>query len=53
MQDHATLTINGLPVLTWKTQKSSRFDQAAFKDTHPALFEQFKKTTESRVFRLK
>ncbi|MEG6624173.1 endonuclease, partial [Pseudomonas aeruginosa] len=53
MQDHAQLTINGKSVLTWKSQTTNRFDQSAFKEAHPALFEQFKKTSESRVFRLK
>ncbi|KSQ33864.1 endonuclease [Pseudomonas aeruginosa] len=53
MQDHAQLTVNGKSVLTWKSQTTNRFDQSAFKEAHPALFEQFKKTSESRVFRLK
>lgn len=53
MQGNAVLTIDGAPVLTWKTQSSNRFDQTAFSAAHPDLFNQFKKTSESRVFRLK
>lgn len=53
MRDAAVLTVAGNPMATWKSQTSSRFDQSAFKVAHPDLFEQFKKTGESRVFRLK
>ena len=49
----ARLTINGRDAATWKTQTANRFDQRAFQEAHPALFEQFIKQTESRVFRLK
>lgn len=53
MADAAILTVHGMPVATWKTQTSNRFDSTAFKAANPALYEQFKKPTESRVFRLK
>ena len=53
MGDAARLTINGRDAATWKTQTANRFDQRAFQEAHPALFEQFIKQTESRVFRLK
>lgn len=53
MRDAAVLTVGSNPMATWKTQSTSRFDQTAFKAANPELFEQFKKTTESRVFRLK
>jgi putative phage-type endonuclease len=53
MTDHAILTIKGTPVLTWKTQSASRFDQTAFKAAHPDLYEAFKKTSETRVMRVK
>jgi len=53
MADHAILTIKGTPVVTWKAQSSSRFDQCAFKTAHPDLYEAFKKTSESRVMRVK
>ncbi|WKB52986.1 YqaJ viral recombinase family protein [Eleftheria terrae] len=49
----ARLTVNGRDVITWKTQTARRFDQRAFQAAHPDLFEQFIKTTESRVFRLR
>lgn len=53
MQGAATLVVNGLPLATWKTQSARRFDQTAFAAAHPELFEQFKTTSETRVFRLK
>lgn len=48
----ALLTLGGSKLATWKTQRTKRFDQRAFQAAHPALFDQFIKTTESRVFRL-
>jgi putative phage-type endonuclease len=53
MRDAATLTMNGMPVCTWKTQTTRRFDQSAFKAAHPDLAEQFVKTSSVRVFRIK
>lgn len=53
MQDSAILTIDGLPVATWKTQTANRFNQSDFKLQHPDLFNQFVKSSSSRVFRLK
>lgn len=53
MRDASVITVAGNPMATWKSQSASRFDQTAFKTAHPDLFEQFKKTSESRVFRLK
>ena len=53
MGDAARLTLAGRDLCTWKSQSAKRFDQRAFQAAQPALFEQFIKTTESRVFRLK
>lgn len=53
MRDAARLTFQGRDVATWKTQSARRFDQRAFQAAHGDLFEQFIKTQESRVFRLK
>lgn len=53
MRDASVLALDGQPLATWKTQSASRFDQAEFKAAHPDLFEQFKRTSSSRVFRLK
>lgn len=53
MQDAARLTRNGRDLATWKTQSAKRFDQRAFQAAYADIFEQFIKTTESRVFRLK
>lgn len=49
----ATICIDGRPAATWKSQDSRRFNQRAFEAAHPALLEQFKHTTTSRVFRVK
>lgn len=53
MADAAILTVAGKPAATWKSQAANRFDATAFKVAHPDLYEQFKATSESRVFRLK
>lgn len=53
MQQHSIVTIDQRQIITWKTQSSTRFDISAFKNTHPGIFDKFKKTTQSRVFRLK
>lgn len=47
------LVTNGLELATWKTQSARRFDQAAFKESEPELFESFVKSSEHRVFRIK
>lgn len=52
MGEAATLTLGGTKLATWRTHQAKRFDQRAFQAAHPALFDQFIKTTESRVFRL-
>ena len=49
----ARLTLDGRDIASWKSQTARRFDQAAFKAAQPAVFEQFMKTTECRVLRLK
>lgn len=53
MGDAATLTLGGEVLATWKTQTARRFDSKAFEAAHPDLCEQFRKTSESRVFRIK
>ena len=53
MRDASALTLDGKPLLTWKTQATNRFNQREFAEANPELFEQFKRTSESRVFRLK
>lgn len=49
----ARLTLDGRDLATWKSQSANRFDQRAFQAAHPSLFEQFIKTTEMRVLRVK
>jgi putative phage-type endonuclease len=51
--DNDALTYNGETIATFKTQSSNRFDQKAFEASNPALYAQFKKSTTSRVLRLK
>lgn len=53
MRDAASVTINGKPACTWKTQDRRALDQSAFKEAEPELFERFVKVSTSRVFRLK
>jgi hypothetical protein len=53
MGDASRLVMSGRDLATWKSQSAKRFDQRAFQAAYPALFEQFIKNTESRVFRLK
>lgn len=50
--EHTTLTFGAKKLCTWKSQDTNRFDQTAFAEKHPAIFEKFKKTTTSRVLRL-
>lgn len=52
MEPAATLMAGEKRLCTWKTQETRRFDSKAFGADHPEQFEQYKKTTESRVFRL-
>lgn len=53
MRDATTLTADGKPLATWKAQNSRRFDQTAFAEAHPDLFEQFKASSQTRVLRIK
>ena len=53
MKDASIITMSGNPLATWKCQVTNRFNQKEFQEAHPALFEQFKRQSESRVLRLK
>lgn len=53
MGEAARLTCQGRDVATWKMQSARRFDQRAFQSANADLFNQFLKTSESRVFRLR
>lgn len=39
-------------IATWKTGAQNRFDQKAFKEAEPELYERYKKQTRTRTFRL-
>ena len=54
LKDYSVLSSqDGRQLCSWKTQKSSRFDQKTFQIHHPQIFNQYKKESETRVFRLK
>ncbi|AAO06098.1 endonuclease [Salmonella enterica subsp. enterica serovar Anatum] len=53
MQEHSILTLDGKTICTWKSQVSNRFDKKLFQVEHPELYEKFKTSTTSRVFRMK
>ncbi|EAA8644198.1 endonuclease [Salmonella enterica] len=53
MQEHSILTLDGKTICTWKSQVSNQFDQKLFQVEHPELYEKFKTSTTSRVFRMK
>lgn len=50
---YSAMQANGNTLFTWKAQSSSRFDSSAFKNAHPDLYQQYTKTSETRVLRLK
>ena len=51
--NYSTMQANGNTLFTWKAQSSNRFDNSAFKNAHPDLYQQYTKTSETRVLRLK
>lgn len=54
LQESSTLLDEyGQKIATWKNQSTCRFQMDEFKKSHPDLYKQFCKTSESRVFRLK
>jgi len=42
----------GKPLVTWKAQTTNRFDQKSLQTDHQSLFDQYKTTTSTRVFRV-
>lgn len=53
MAESATLTFGDRTLATWKTQRPRRFSESEFRKLWPGMYEQFKRESESRVFRLK
>lgn len=51
--NYSAMQANGNTLFTWKAQSSNRFDSSAFKNAHPDLYQQYTKTSETRVLRLK
>lgn len=46
-------TVDGLPVVTWKTQQRTNLDANALRKEHPAIAEQYTTTSSYRVMRTK
>lgn len=53
MKSATTLLIDGKPAASWKHQETRRLDSKALEIQHPDIVEAFRKTTETRVFRVK
>jgi putative phage-type endonuclease len=53
MQPNATLTFGGNVIATWNNQNDTRIDQKLMKEQAPELFQQYCRTKEIRVLRLK
>lgn len=53
IQDNEALAIDGEVIVTYKNQTSNRFDSSKFKKDMPEIAEQYIKSTESRVMRVK
>ena len=45
-----TGTLDGEPVVFWKTYKARRLNQKALADAHPEIIEEFKEAHEQRKF---
>lgn len=50
--ENTGLMIGGEKACTYKAQKSTRFDSTRFKKEQPAVYQDYVKSTETRVFRL-
>ena len=53
LEDKTALTFEGKTLLTWTTQSTTRLDTKYLKEAAPEVFDQYAKTTQSRVMRLK
>ena len=53
LAEHDTLTINGEPALTFRTQPVRRFDTKSFQAAHPDIHATFVQESTTRVMRLK
>lgn len=53
MGDNSVLSAGGDILATWKSQKGTRLDTTRIKQEAPEIYNQFLKTTESRVFLVK
>ena len=53
LEDRTQLTYNGKVLLTWTTQSTTRLDVKAIKEEAPELYQQYGKTSSSRVMRIK
>lgn len=53
LRDAEVGTVDGHPVVTWKSQSRSSIDTKALKEAHPEITEQFTKASSYRVLRVK
>ena len=53
MQDSEVLHDEDKQIASWKNQVATRFDTGTFKADHPELYNQYKKESTSRVFRVR
>ena len=52
LRDAEAIVYDGKPVVSWKSQSRTIFGQKEFKESNPELYNQFLKTSESRVLRI-
>lgn len=52
-ENDTLISIDGKVLCTWKTQSRTSVDTKALKEKAPEIWEQYKKTTENRVLRIK
>ena len=53
IKDNEILMHEDKQLITWKNQTSSRFDSKSFATDYPELYNQYKKESNSRTFRIK
>lgn len=49
---HSTMQMGGEKLFTWKNQNRTIFDKESFQAVHPDLYQQFCKTSNTRILRL-
>lgn len=52
MEEAERLVLSGRTLISWKTVESKRFDSTTFREEHPELYRNFRKTTQTRPFKV-